>query len=222
MSDAPAPAPSSDALTQKEKEQVKLNRLILTSVGVLVIVLIGVLLFVVGPRWWAQRIGSMIDGRLFVGSVVGIVVGALFTAMPIVFFAFASRHARSIGKAMTALLIGLALALPNLATLAIVVGTSGSAHASERVLDVTAPGFRVGSLIGVILGAAVGGWIVYLMVSHRRRGEELARLRAEEKERAAAAAARPVVPAPDAPSPDLPSPESPSPSAPSTDGSENT
>lgn len=216
MPDAPAPTP--DALTKKEREQLTLNRLILTSAGVLVIVLIGVFLFAIGPRWWAQRVGSMIDGRLFVGSMVGIVIGTVFTALPIVFLAAARNHMQSIKKALIALLIGLTLALPNIATLAIVVGTGGSAHAAERVLDVSAPGFRAGSVIGVILGALFGGWIAYLMWSRRRRGEELARLRAAEKERALAEAAPPVSGV--AP-PEVPSPESPSPPTQSTDGPGN-
>ncbi len=164
------------------------NRVILILVGLILAVLLVLLAGAVVPRWWAQRIGSMVDGRMLVGSGLGLGVGMVFTAAPLVFFGVAARHLRSIGKALSALVVGLLLALPNLITLAIVLGTGNAAHAGERVLDVEAPGFRGGSLVGAIVGALLAFWVIYLMWSRRRRGRDLARLTAAEKARTAESA----------------------------------
>lgn len=158
---------------------VSANRVILIVVGVVVLILLALLAVAVVPRWWAQRIGDVADGRLLVGGSMGLVTGMVFTAAPLVFFGVAGRHLRSIGKALAALTIGLLLALPNLITLAVVLGTGSAAHAGERILDVNGPGFRGGSLIGALLGALFGGWIVYLMWSRRRRGRRLAEMDVE-------------------------------------------
>ncbi|MCA1781342.1 MAG: hypothetical protein ABR500_01990 [Dermatophilaceae bacterium] len=153
--------------------RVTVNRVILTVVGIVALVLLALLAASVLPRWWAQRMGTMVDGRLLVGGLLGIVMGMVFTTAPLVFFGVAARHLRSIGKAVSALLFGIALALPNLMTLAIVLGAGSAAHAGQRIFDVDGPGFRGGSLIGAILGAVFGAWIVYLMWSRRRRGRRL-------------------------------------------------
>lgn len=167
----------------EERRRLSLNRVIVIVVAVVVLVLLGLLAAAVVPRWWAQRVGGMVDGRLMVGSVLGLVTGVLFTAAPLVFFGIAGRHLRSIGKAVAAIVVGLLLATPNLVTLAIVMGTGSAAHAGQRILDVDAPGFRGGSLIGALLGAAVAAWVIYLMWSRRRRGRDLARLSAAKKAR---------------------------------------
>jgi len=185
MPDTPAPAPRADNTTVGPEDRVSLNRLILICIAVIAAILLAVLVIAVGPRWWAQRVGNMVDGRLFMGSVIGIVFGMVFTIAPLVLLAVAARHLRTIKKAVAALVVGLLLALPNIATLAIVVGTGSAAHAGERILDVDGPGFRGGSLVGAIIGSVLAAWIIYLMWSRRRRGDELARLSAEEKSRKA-------------------------------------
>lgn len=165
--------PEQDQHQAEGRRRVTVNRVILTVVGVVAIILLVLLAASVLPRWWAQRMGTMIDGRLLVGGALGIVMGMVFTTAPLVFFGVAARHLRSIGKAVSALLFGIALALPNLMTLAIVLGTGSAAHAGQRIFDVDGPGFRGGSLIGALLGAVFGFWIIYLMWSRRRRGRRL-------------------------------------------------
>ncbi len=171
-----SPDRQSEPLDHPEgRRRVTANRVILTLVGLIALVLLVLLAASVLPRWWAQRVGTMVDGRLLVGGAIGIVMGMVFTTAPLVFFGVAARHLRSIGKAVTALVVALALALPNLMTLSIVLGTGSAAHAGQRIFDVDGPGFRGGSLIGAILGAVFGIWIVYLMWSRRRRGHRLER-----------------------------------------------
>ncbi|HHU09227.1 MAG TPA: hypothetical protein GXZ60_04330 [Intrasporangiaceae bacterium] len=178
MPDSPA-----DHQPAERSGRVSANKVILVLVAIIVLLLLGLLAAAVVPRWWAQRVGTMVDGRLMVGGALGIVFGMVFTAAPIVFFGVAGRHLRSIGKALTALVVGLLLATPNLVTLAIVLGTGNAAHAGQRILDVDGPGFRGGTAVGAVIGAVLAIWIVYLMWSRRRRGRRLAELSAAEKAR---------------------------------------
>jgi hypothetical protein len=59
------------------------------------------------------------------------------------------------------------LAIPNLLTLGIVIGSGRAAHAGERTLDVDAPGFRGAGLAGAITAALVVAAVEYLLVSRR-------------------------------------------------------
>lgn len=176
MPDSPSADSTADSHSKDDRvagRGVSTNRVILVLVGLIGLLLLGLLAVAVVPRWWAQRVGEMADGRLLVGSMMGLVTGLVFTAAPVIFLGVAARHLRSIGRAVTALVVGLLLALPNLVTLAIVLGAGSAAHAGQRILDVNGPGFRGGSLLGAILGALFGGWIGYLMWSRRRRGRRL-------------------------------------------------
>lgn len=178
--EATAPPPREEATEpREERRRITLNRVILILVGLAVLVVLFLLAAAVVPRWWAQRVGTMIDGRLLVGSGIGLVFGMVFTATPLVFLGIATRHLRSIGRALSALFVGLLLALPNLVTLAIVLGTGNAAHAGQRILDVDGPGYRGGTAIGAVIGAVLAFWIIYLMWSRRRRGRELDRLHAQ-------------------------------------------
>ena len=78
-----------------------------------------------------------------------------------------------------ALAIGILLALPNLMTLSIVVGSGSAAHAGDRVLDVEAPAFRGGSLVGAVVAVLVVFLIVYLVVSRRRADRNARRARSD-------------------------------------------
>lgn len=134
------------------------------GLSLLAIVLIGIFLAALLPRWWAQQIGQLIDGRITYGSLFGVLVGFVCSIVPLLLLFFAVR-ARRRGWLLWVLLIGtLATAFPNLMTLWIVWGTGNSAHAGERVLDVDGPGFRGGSLVGAVLGALlflVAAWALW-------------------------------------------------------------
>ena len=81
------------------------------------------------------------------------------------------------------------LAAPNLMTLSIVIGSGSGAHAGQRILDVDAPGFRGGTLVGVLLAIAVMAfWAVTMHMRRRtkRRNDDLEdELRRMEDRRAA-------------------------------------
>ena len=120
---------------------------------VIVLVLIGAQVI---PRWWSQRVASVVDGSLSTGALYGLFIGFVFTLVPLVLLALVIRY-RHEGRSWKGwigwFVLVLLTAAPNLMTLGIVIGRSGAAQSAERTLDAEAPGFRLWSLIGAIAGA---------------------------------------------------------------------
>jgi len=141
------------------------------------------------PRWWAQRIADMSGhGSFTKGIGSGLTLGLLGTGIPLLLalWAFLLRGRRG-GKFFAGVLTLLAVivAVPNLMTLTIVLGTSNSAHAGERVLDVEAPGFRGATAIGATVALLIFLLITFFVVRKWRR-----RVKSEKQQvRDAAAAA---------------------------------
>ncbi|MUM17967.1 permease [Mycobacterium sp. CBMA271] len=136
------------------------------------------------PRWWAQRIGDMSGhGSFAKGIGSGLMLGLICTGIPLllVMSAFLLWRRRG-GKFFAGVLAPLALiiAVPNLMTLTIVLGTSDSAHAGERVLDVEAPGFRGATAIGAIVALLIVLVVVYVVVRNRRRRAKAEKQRVRE------------------------------------------
>ncbi|MCB9389336.1 MAG: hypothetical protein H6512_07100 [Acidimicrobiia bacterium] len=129
------------------------------------------------PRWWSHQMGSIINGSMWSGWMVGLAVGALFTALPLL--VLLSIHRSDSWKTASLKLLGaVVLALPNLLTLGIVIGNGSAAHAGERTLDVEAPGFRVASLIGALIGAGLVAFFKYLIYSRKKLKNEAAERKA--------------------------------------------
>lgn len=131
------------------------------------------------PRWWAQRIGDQVDGSISAGIGLGLFYGFVFTFLPLLVLSVAVRRGRAWRTRAWIAVVALALALPNLMTLGIVLGTGSAAHAGERILDVEAPDFRAASLVGAILGAAAVGGVLWLLASRRRAKARESALRRE-------------------------------------------
>jgi MFS family permease len=138
------------------------------------------------PRWWAHRIGSVADGSFTAGISAGLVVGAVFTALPLLAVRYMLRRGASWGSRLALLVVAILLAVPNLITLGIVVGTGAGAHAGERTLDVDAPGFRGAALVGAVLGTLLMVALWSLLFGRRRRNRQLAELKGELRRRDAA------------------------------------
>ncbi len=153
------------------------RRVVIALVAVGVGVVMWLIARAVVPRWWAQRIADIVDGRLTTGALFGLFVGGVFTAVPLAIIAGSTRRRSSkrtwIGWVVW-VAVAVVIALPNWMTLGIVTGTGNAAHAGERILDVSAPGFRMWSLIGAIVGAVVVGWVAFLSYSRRRARRRLA------------------------------------------------
>jgi len=119
------------------------------------------------PRWWAQRIGDQVDGSITAGVLVGLFYGFVFTALPLIVLAIVLRLRRTWRWIAFGVALALVLAIPNLMTLGIVLGTGNAAHAGERILDVEAPAFRGAALAGALIAVALAAFVGYALVSRR-------------------------------------------------------
>jgi hypothetical protein len=162
------------------------RRIKIGAIGVLGAVLLYYIAAAAIPRWWAQRVGNVVDGSLTVGALYGLFIGFVFTVAPLLLLLAAVRW-RSDRRTWLGWLgwiaVVLLLAVPNLMTLGIVLGISDAAHAGDRVLDVEGPGFRLWSLIGAIVGVAAVLGIIYLVRSWRSSRHRAADLHDELRSR---------------------------------------
>jgi hypothetical protein len=159
-----------------------LKRVILFASLGAVLVIVYFILAAFIPRWWAERIGGLSDGRFARGITWGLFFGGLSTLVPLLLVLLAVLVWRKRGGrviAGIADLLALLFALPNLMTLSVVFGGNSAAHAGERIMDVDAPGFRGASLVGTIVAALVFVGVVVLTIQYRRRGRQLAKAHAQ-------------------------------------------
>lgn len=119
---------------------------------VVVIVLIGAGLLGAAflPRWWSHRVADQANGNFTGGILLGIFYGFVFTMLPLAMLRITFRKRRPWKSYLGMFAVAVLLAMPNLLTLGIVLGSGKAAHAGERTLDVDAPGFRGATLGGVI------------------------------------------------------------------------
>lgn len=160
------------------------TRIVLVLVTVVLLALAGLLAVTWLPRWWAQRVGGVVDGSIGNGVFAGLTCGVVFTAVPLLFlrrvFAW---HGGGVGSRVVWLVLALVVAAPNLTTLGIVLGNGNAAHAGERTLDVEAPAFRTATAVGAGLGALlVAAWWLLLAGRHRR-DRQVDRLQAQVRAR---------------------------------------
>jgi len=155
------------------------RRVLFVVIGVAVLVIAYLIGGAVLPRWWAQRIGNVIDGRLVFGNLLGFSIGLVFTMLPLFVVGAGWRFKKSWKRAALFLVAALIAAAPNLLTLGIVIGSGNAAHAGERILDVEGPGFRGGSLVGAIVGAVLAAGLLWLMGSRRRNKRKAEELKIE-------------------------------------------
>jgi hypothetical protein len=171
------------APTAPESES-RLGRKLLV-VAIAAVLLVGAYVFVVSvlPRWWAQRVGDQVDGDLTTGGLLGFTYGFVATVLPLLVLGLVWRFWRRSGWAwVIGGCIAILLATPNLVTLGITLGTGSAAHAADRTLDVEAPWFRGGMVVGFVVALLLASFVAYALAS-RARARSTAR---EARERLAA------------------------------------
>ena len=179
MAQSSEPGEGSHSGPQKS-ERFK-RRAILLGVGLVVAALAWWMGVSMVPRWWAQRVGNVVDGRLFVGSIFGIAVGFFFTMGTFTILWFGWRFRASWRRGVLFVIVAVLVSAPNLATLGIVMGNSNAAHAGERILDVDGVGFRGGSVVGLFLAVVLASIVVWLTRSRKLLKERAAGHPAESK-----------------------------------------
>ncbi|MFV0252016.1 MAG: hypothetical protein ACK5H2_01590 [Beutenbergiaceae bacterium] len=142
---------------------------LLVAVALAVVVLV---LSALIPRTWAQFVGNLVDGSLIRGTWMGVLAGLVFTLLPLLTVLAAWRSRAGQAWPVFWLICTAVLALPNLMTLWIVLGTGNSAHAGERILDVNGPGFRGGTATGAVIAAMLFVVLAWWLIARTRRPSE--------------------------------------------------
>lgn len=152
------------------EDESRLGRKLFT-ITVVVVLVVGSYVFVVSvlPRWWAQQVGDQVDGDLTTGGLLGFTYGFLATFLPLLVLGVVWRFWRRSGWAwVIGGGIAILLATPSLVTLGIALGTGSAAHAADRTLDVQAPWFRGGMVVGVAVALLLGAFVAYVLGSRSR------------------------------------------------------
>ncbi|MFV0429127.1 MAG: hypothetical protein ACK5KO_06860 [Arachnia sp.] len=174
MDDSRSPA---DAVTDDKFDLEDLRRIVVVGlIGLAMVLIVGMILSALLPRWWAQSLGDLINGRIGFGFGLGAAVGlvSMLGALLLLWWAVLNRERLWLGIGLGVL--GLICALPNLMTLWVALGTGSAAHAGQRILDVDGPGFRSGSVTGTILGGIIFLIIGYITWTHGKgRSKKVAR-----------------------------------------------
>lgn len=131
------------------------------------------------PRWWAQRVADQVQGDFTSGTLWGLFYGFVFTFVPLLLLFQIRRRFFNWTWRLIVAVVALALAAPNWLTLSVVLGSSKAAHAGERIMDVDAPNFRAGTLIGAVVGAAAVLALTSMSLWMARRKNQVKRLRSE-------------------------------------------
>lgn len=159
-------------------------------VTVLLVVGAVVVLWLIGaaiiPRWWGSRVTDVTRDRLVVGGLFGFFIGFVFTVLPLLalWIGFRVRSDRRTWKGWVGwLVVAAILALPNLMTLGIVLGSGDAAHDGRTKLDTEGNGFRMWSLIGAIVGGVAVLALLYLVRTRGWFRDDSRRLRNEAAER---------------------------------------
>lgn len=139
------------------------------------------------PYQWGNLIANVVNRSWLAGIFTGVAIGFVSTFIPYWLLSTGWKKRES-GSANIFLILGIIVALPNLITLWIVLrsnGTgNGSADRADQLLNLGAPGFKFGSLIGAIAAAALA-IVIWNIQRQRDKAKQEA---AEEHDRAEAAA----------------------------------
>ena len=165
---------------EKRNGGVSAGKIVNWLVLVLVLVAVGYLAYGAAraffPEWWADQVGQQVMGSYTRGTIFGLVVGAVFTFLPLLLLAQVRRRFLSWTWRCIVALLAIAFALPNWLTIAVAIGTSRAAQDGRIIMTADAPGFRNGSAIGAIVGGVLGLIVVGTSMrlgQQRRRVREL-------------------------------------------------
>jgi len=179
----PAGQPSAEGPAARTATEIWIRRIAVGLVVAVVVVITFQLLAAYLPRTWAQRVGRQVDGQMSTGILTGLFYGFVFSFLAVVVVWQARRPKIAWAWKPVVVLAGLAVAFPNWLTLWVVLGTSKSAHAGERIMDVDAPGFRWATMLGSVAGVLVAAAILGTFAASRRRKRQVAELKQQVAER---------------------------------------
>lgn len=162
---------------------VWLRRVTIGAGVVIVLVLLGVLGSIVLPGWWAGVVTGLVQGVSSAGILVGLVCGVLFTVIPASVIWLAVRSTWTWRTRLIVAASAAVVALPNVLTLVIDVGTTSSALDARMDMVIGSPSFTGATLVGVIVGLAGLIGVVLGWRWLRRSRAELRKARGESEKK---------------------------------------
>ncbi|MFC0580801.1 hypothetical protein [Micrococcoides hystricis] len=152
-------------------------------VGVVVLALsIGIVFFVANvlPVWWANIIGNQVDKNLASGVLLGLFYGSVFTFFPLLLIWQIRRPKLKWPAKIALIVLAVLVAVPNLITLGIHVGSNAAAHNAQRILGTEATWFGTWTAYGALLGGLAFLALVVSVAAFRKRGQRVRQLEAEK------------------------------------------
>lgn len=163
--------------------EIWVRRIVVVLVLVVLAFVVYGLLAAALPRWWSQRVGDQVDGRMTVGIFWGLFYGFVFTFVPVLVAWQARRPQLRWPWKIAVVLLALILAAPNWVTLAISLGDNSASDAGWITLVNEAPGFQWATFFGAVAGGLAALALLALTASARRRKTQVSRLEGQLKER---------------------------------------
>lgn len=185
---------SSDGPGARTGAEIWVRRIVVVLVLVAASFVVYGLLAAALPRWWAQRVGGQVDGRMTVGIFWGLFYGFVFSFLPVLLAWQARRPFLTWPWKLVVLLVAVALAAPNWLTLSISLGDNSASDAGWITLVNEAPGFQWATLFGAIGGVVASLALVVTLASARRRKTKVSELEGRLAERDADARRETVEP----------------------------
>jgi hypothetical protein len=142
------------------------------SIGLLVLLGVAVL-----PDWWAAVVGGWVDGDQTRGVLLGLVLGVVFTLLPLALGLLAMRSGLSTRARLALIASAVLLLLPNVLTVAIALSSSDA----RAVIAIDAPGLRGATVVGI----GVTLLVVAAVLLGRSRSRRTRREVTQAQERAA-------------------------------------
>jgi NhaP-type Na+/H+ or K+/H+ antiporter len=174
---------ASDGPGTRTGAETWVRRIVVSLVLVVLAFVVYGLLAAALPRWWAQRVGDQVDGRMTVGVFWGLFYGFVFTFVPVLVAWQVRRPFLKWPWKIAVVVVALALAAPNWLTLSISLGDNSASDAGWQTMVVRAPGFQWATFFGALAGVIAAMALVLLAAAARRRKHEVSDLKGQMAER---------------------------------------
>lgn len=174
---------SSEGPGARTGAEIWVRRIVVVLVLLVVALVVYGLLAAALPRWWAQRVGGQVDGRMTVGIFWGLFYGFVFSFLPVLVVWQVRRPFLKWPWKIGVALVAVALAAPNWLTLSISLGDNSASDAGWITLVNEAPGFQWATLFGAIAGVLASLALVGTLASARRRKSQVSELEGRLRER---------------------------------------
>lgn len=165
----------------KTKMPTWLSRTVVGAVTAVVLIVGYLIASVTVPLMWATSIRDQIGGQLGNSIPLGMFYGFVFSFVPVLIAWQAHRRKLNKWVRIFLLALGVVLLIPNLLTLGVIYGNSGSAADARNIWANSANWFGTWSQVFMLVGVVCAVALIVLVRMWMRRSKKLRELNAAEK-----------------------------------------